>query len=74
MESNKKLLATRFISIGLLLVTVPFLIKEYVKIPDFFRGFFTGIGLALEIIGLIIMTKAKRSAKNTPESELIDKV
>lgn len=50
-----------FISVGLLFVTVPQLLIHYVYIPDFVRGFIIGIGLALEIWGLIRMRQIRRS-------------
>ena len=49
------------ISIGLLFVTVPQLLIHYISIPDFVRGFVIGIGLALEIWGLIRMRQIRRS-------------
>ncbi len=44
-------------SIGLLLVTLPTVLKEHFFIPDFFRGFLAGIGLALIIGGLVLYKK-----------------
>ena len=56
MKNNKQpLTAQVLIASGLLLVTLPTVVKEYVPIPDFFRGFFAGLGLMLEISGLIVM-------------------
>jgi len=49
-----------FICIGLLLVTTPTLINDWIKVPDFFRGALMGLGIGLEIIGLVLMTKRKR--------------
>ena len=48
-------------SIGLLLATLPTVLKEYIFIPDFFRGFFVGIGLAVMIGGLIWQKKQTNS-------------
>ena len=45
---------------GLLLVTLPTLFKEYVPLPDFFRGFLIGFGLMMEVAGLIIIMKIKK--------------
>jgi hypothetical protein len=50
----------QFICIGLLLVTTPTLINDWIKVPDFFRGALMGLGLGLEIGGLVLMTKRKR--------------
>ena len=44
---------TVLISLGLLLATMPLLFKEYIPMPDFARGFLEGLGLGMEIIGLI---------------------
>jgi hypothetical protein len=49
------------ISVGLLFVTVPQLLIHFMQIPDFVHGFFIGIGLALEIWGLIRMRQLRRS-------------
>ena len=57
MRNNNK--AVRIIAIGLLLVTIPFLIKEFVPIPDFFRGLLMGVGIAFEAVGLLLMLKLR---------------
>jgi hypothetical protein len=49
------------ISVGLLFVTVPQLLIHYFPIPDFIHGFVIGLGLALEIWGLIRMRQIRRS-------------
>ena len=48
------------IAIGLLLVTTPALINDWVHLPDFVRGTFFGVGLVLETMGLIYLRR-KRS-------------
>jgi len=48
------------IPIGLLLVTTPTLINDWVHLPDFVRGAFFGLGLGLETMGLIYLRR-KRS-------------
>jgi hypothetical protein len=48
------------IAIGLLLVTTPALINDWVHLPDFVRGAFFGLGLGLETMGLIYLRR-KRS-------------
>ena len=50
-----------FFSLGIIMATAPLLISDYVKIPDFFRGFFVGLGLTLEIIALIKINRDKRA-------------
>jgi hypothetical protein len=53
MENRKPPLNVRlFLTIGLLLITAPFIIANYVSIPDFFRGLSVGIGIGLEIVGV----------------------
>lgn len=49
-----------YICIGLLMVTLPSTFKEYLNLPDFFRGFLAGLGLALEIAGVVILKRRKR--------------
>ncbi len=49
-----------FVSIGLLMVTTPTLINDWTPIPDFFRGVIAGLGIGLEIIGLIMIVKRKK--------------
>lgn len=51
----------RLISIGLLLVIVPFLMNDWVHVPDFIRGALMGIGIGLEIIGLVRMTRRRKT-------------
>ena len=51
----------RIISAGLLLVTVPFLVNNWVPIPDFIRGILMGVGVGLEVVGLIRMTRRRRA-------------
>lgn len=50
-----------FICIGLLLITTPTLINDWIKLPDFFRGLLSGVGLALEICGLVLIAKRKKN-------------
>lgn len=42
-----------FIAIGLLMVTLPALLRQLITLPDFVHGLLMGAGLGLEIIGLI---------------------
>ena len=51
----------RIISIGLLLVVIPFLVNDWVPVPGFLRGALMGIGIGLEIIGLIRMNKRNKA-------------
>jgi len=51
----------RLVAIGLLLVTMPFLINDWIPVPDFVRGALMGIGIGLEIIGLIRINRRKKA-------------
>ncbi len=55
-------------SIGLLLVAVPQLLRDYVFIPDFFRGFLAGIGLAIMIGGLVWQKKFRTTNTNDEQA------
>lgn len=50
-----------FICIGLLMVTAPTLINDWIKLPDFFRGMLAGLGIGLEIGGLLLMMRRKKN-------------
>jgi hypothetical protein len=50
---------------GLLMTTLPLLFKEFITIPDYFRGLLAGLGLGLEITGLILARHLRK-----PEGEL----
>ena len=59
---------------GLLMVTLPTLFKEYIPMSDFLRGFLIGLGLTLEIFGLIAIgmkkaTWCRLTAKFQPEQK-----
>jgi hypothetical protein len=45
---------------GLLLATMPLLFKEYIPMPDFARGFLEGLGLGMEIIGLVFIKRTQK--------------
>jgi len=49
------------IAVGLLLVTLPTLINDWVHIPDFARGFLLGLGIVIEIYGIVIMRRKKNA-------------
>ena len=64
MKFAKPTTGRRLLAIGLLAVTVPTVLKDFIYIPDFFRGFMLGLGLAMEFIGIILIRKQKTSAAN----------
>jgi len=51
----------QIISAGLLLVTLPFLVNDWVHVPDFIRGTLMGVGVGLEVVGLIRMTRRRKA-------------
>jgi hypothetical protein len=53
-----------WICVGLLLLTLPLLLKEYIHIPDFLQGALEGTGLGFEVIGLFRLSKRKRTTPN----------
>ncbi|WP_448697392.1 hypothetical protein ACFGVR_12220 [Mucilaginibacter sp. AW1-3] len=62
MKNTKFPLTERLlIAIGLLMTTLPQLIKHYITLPDFVLGFIVGIGLALEIVAFIRLKRVKQS-------------
>jgi len=52
-----------FIPVGLLLVVLPIFINtHFVALPDFFQGMLTGMGIALELTGFILLRRKRISA------------
>jgi hypothetical protein len=49
------------VPLGLFLIAIPFLINNYIKIPDFFRGLMMGLGIGLDILGIIQLRRFKMS-------------
>lgn len=47
--------------VGLLMTTVTPIISRHILMPDFVKGFITGLGLTLELIGLIKMQRSKKA-------------
>lgn len=47
--------------VGLLFSSTAGLVKDYIPVPDFFRGFMAGLGLGLMIFGLIRMRNSRLS-------------
>jgi hypothetical protein len=62
MKFIKPLVATRLVAIGLLSTVLPTLINDFCHIPDFFRGEMMGLGLGMEIVGIILLRKGNNSA------------
>ncbi|MGN6180837.1 MAG: hypothetical protein ACTHNW_16765 [Mucilaginibacter sp.] len=51
----------RLVAAGLLLAAVPSLVNDWIHIPDFVRGILVGVGIGLEIIGLIRMSRRRKA-------------
>jgi hypothetical protein len=49
------------ISAGLLMITMPTLINDWVHVPDFLRGAMVGVGLGLEIGGLVAAHRLRKA-------------
>ena len=69
MKLKKPLITVKlFVPIGLLLVVLPTVLKDIsIVLPDFFRGTLMGLGIALEIIGVVMLLKSRNSAGKTTE-------
>ena len=65
-KTGKSLLA-----LGLLLAASSGIIKDFVHIPDFFRGVMMGVGAVSEITGFILIRKgANPFCKSNPEPSI----
>jgi hypothetical protein len=60
MKFTKPSTARQLLAIGLLSTTIPTLINDFVHVPDFVRGLMLGLGLGLEVIGIIFMRRERR--------------
>ena len=49
------------VSIGLLITSCSALIKHLLPLPDFLTGTLMGFGVGMEIVGLALLAKHKRS-------------
>ncbi|TWJ04381.1 hypothetical protein JN11_00089 [Mucilaginibacter frigoritolerans] len=61
--------ARQLLAIGLLLTALSGIINDFIHIPDFFRGFMAGIGLGLEIMGIILLRKGNKSSFKSRSNE-----
>ncbi len=57
----------KLVCLGLLVATSSSLVKDWIHLPDIFRGFLIGLGLALEFTGVILLVRRKRSMNNCEE-------
>ena len=55
------------VCLGLLVATSSSLVDHWIHLPDIFRGFLIGLGLALEFTGVILLVRRKRSMNNCEE-------
>ena len=49
--------------IGLLLTTLTPIIGRHFQLPDFLRGFASGLGLTLEVIALVKIQRSRKLSK-----------
>lgn len=69
MNIKKQPLSVRLlISAGLLIATLPMLLKHFIPLPDFLHGFMAGAGVGLEIMGLIKLKQYQRRGCHETES------
>jgi hypothetical protein len=61
MKFTKPSTARQLLAMGLLSTTLPTLINDFVHLPDFFRDLMLGLGLGLEIIGIILLRQRRNS-------------
>ncbi|NTD99907.1 hypothetical protein G6M24_22460 [Agrobacterium tumefaciens] len=61
-----------YLIIGLMFTSLTPIISRYYPIPDLYKGFITGLGLMIEVIGIIKLQRYKRDricvASNTKDS------
>ncbi|MGY3053826.1 hypothetical protein ACVWYG_002027 [Pedobacter sp. UYEF25] len=64
--------AKAYLIIGLMFTSLTPIFSRYYPIPDLFKGFITGLGLALEVIAIIKLQRIRKDgickASNTQES------
>jgi hypothetical protein len=61
MKNLPPLRVRMLVPLGLFLIAIPFLINNYIKIPDFFRGLMMGLGIGLDILGIVQLRRFKMS-------------
>jgi hypothetical protein len=67
MKNKKGSLPQGLVSIGLLIaVVIPFLLREYLHPPMAVRFAFIIVGLGIEITGIVLMHKQKKTRCGTP--------
>jgi hypothetical protein len=59
------------LSLGILMATMPLLFKEYIPIPDFLHGAIEGVGIGLEISGLVLMRRNRKCNSSDTLSSLV---
>jgi len=55
--------ALPYFIIGLLLTTLTPIIGRYFHLPDFLKGFISGLGLMLEVIAIVKIQRSKKLGK-----------
>jgi len=65
MKEKKIAFAQRMVIVmGLLLVTVPHVLNHWLHLPDFISGSLMGMGIGMEIIGLIKIKRIQKAESN----------
>lgn len=55
------------VCVGLLMVSCSSILTRF-GLPDFFHGFIIGLGLAMELVGVVSIMRRKRCAADTESS------
>jgi hypothetical protein len=50
----------KMMAVGILLVILPLLLRNWLAIPDLYNGLLAGIGIGLELLAIIKMERRKR--------------
>jgi len=66
--------ATLCLIMGLLLVTLTPIINTRLAIPDFAKGFLTGLGLTLEFIALVNIQRSKKENQRCQVFPVLKKI
>lgn len=71
MKNRKTWMQARFlVPIGLLMVTIPTMLGRYMNIPDLLKGLLAGVGIAMELLGLVAIRRKKSCCSDLGDSPL----
>ncbi|MFD0764978.1 hypothetical protein ACFQZI_08930 [Mucilaginibacter lutimaris] len=60
---------SKFLLVGLLVVSFTLLLGQFTTLPDFVRGALMGVGIGLEIIALTRLAAYKQKMRGTTENQ-----